>query len=48
MEISLEVNAEKSKHMVMPRDQNEGQNRNKQIDNKSFETVEEFQYLENP
>ena len=31
--------------MVMSRDQNEGQNGNIQIGNKSFETVEQFKYL---
>jgi hypothetical protein len=31
--------------MVMSRDQNTGKNGNMQIGNKSFETVEQFQYL---
>jgi hypothetical protein len=44
-EIGLEVNAEKTKYMVMSRDQNAGQNGNTQMGNKSFETVEEFKYL---
>ena len=44
-EIDLEVNAEKTKHMVMYRDQNAGENGNIQIGNKSFETVEQFKYL---
>jgi hypothetical protein len=44
-EIGLEVNAEKTKYMVMSRDQNAGQNVNIQIGNKSFETVEHFKYL---
>jgi hypothetical protein len=44
-EIYLEVNAEKTKYMVMSRDQNAGQNINIQIGNKSFETVEQFKYL---
>jgi hypothetical protein len=39
-EISLEVNAEKTKYMVMSRDQNAGQNGNINTHNKSFETVE--------
>jgi hypothetical protein len=39
------VNAEKTKYMVMSRDQNAGQNGNIQIGNKSFETVEQFKYL---
>jgi hypothetical protein len=45
-EIGLEVNAEKTKYMVMSRDQNAGQNGNIQTGNKSFETVEQFKYLE--
>jgi len=44
-EIGLEVNADKTKHMVMSQDQNAGQNHNIKIDNRSFETVEEFKYL---
>jgi hypothetical protein len=44
-EIGLEVNAEKTKYMVMSRDQNAGQNGNIQIGNESFETVEQFKYL---
>jgi ribosomal protein S1 len=45
-EIGLEVNAEKTKYMVMSRDQNAGQNHNIKIHNKSFERVEQFKYLE--
>jgi len=37
--IGLEVDAEKMKCMVMSQDQNEGQNHNLKIDNKSFEMV---------
>jgi hypothetical protein len=44
-EIGLEVNAEKTKYMVMYRDQNAGQSGNIQIGDKSFETVEQFKYL---
>jgi hypothetical protein len=44
-EIGLEVNAEKSKYMVMSRDQNAGQNHNIKADKKSFEWVEQFKYL---
>jgi hypothetical protein len=44
-EIGLEVNAEKTKYMVMSRNQNAGHNYNTIIDNKSFERVEEFKYL---
>jgi hypothetical protein len=47
-EIGLEVNAEKSKYVVMSRDQNAGQNGNIQIGTKSFETVEQFKYLGKP
>jgi hypothetical protein len=39
------VNAEKTKYMVMSRDQNARQNGYIQIGNKSFETVEQFRYL---
>jgi hypothetical protein len=41
-EIGLEVNAEKSKYMIMSRDQNAGKNHNMKLDNKSFEKVEVF------
>ena len=44
-ETGLKVNAEKTKYMVMSRDQNAGQNGYIQIGNKSFETVEQFKYL---
>jgi hypothetical protein len=44
-EIGLEVNAEKTKYVVMSRNQNAGHNHNIKIDNKSFERVEEFKYL---
>jgi hypothetical protein len=44
--IGLEVNAEKTKYMVMSRNQNAGHNHNIKIDNKPFERVEEFKYLE--
>jgi len=44
-EIGLELNADKSKYMVMSRDQNEGRSHNIKIDNCSFERVEEFKYL---
>jgi hypothetical protein len=44
-ETGLEVNAEKTKYMVMSRDQNAGQNENILIGNKLFETVEQFKYL---
>jgi hypothetical protein len=41
-EIGLEVNAEKTKYMVMSCNQNAGQNHNMKIDNKSFHRVEQF------
>ena len=44
-EIGLEVNADKTKYMVMSRDQNAGQSHSMKIDNISFERVEEFKYL---
>jgi hypothetical protein len=44
-EIGLEVNGEKSKYMVVSRDQNAGQNHNTKIDNISFKMVEQFKYL---
>jgi hypothetical protein len=44
-ENGLEVSADKTKYMVMSRDQNAGQNHNIKIDSSSFEMVEEFKYL---
>ena len=44
-EISLEMNADKTKHMVMSRDQNAGRSHNTKISNSSFEMVGEFKYL---
>ena len=44
-EIGLEVNVDKTKHMVMSRDQNAGKSQNMKIDIRSFERVEEFKYL---
>jgi hypothetical protein len=44
-ENGLEVNVEKTKYMVMSRDQNVGQNHSIKIDNKYFERVEQFKYL---
>jgi hypothetical protein len=43
--ISLEVNAETTKCVVISRDQNAGQNGDIQLGNKSFESVEQFKYL---
>jgi hypothetical protein len=44
-EIGLEVNAEKTKYMVISRNQNAVKNQNIMTGNKSFERVEEFGYL---
>ena len=44
-EIGLEVSADKTKYMVMSRDQNAGRIHSVRIDNSSFERVEEFKYL---
>jgi UDP-galactopyranose mutase len=44
-EIRLDVNADKTKYMIMSRDQIAGRNHNIKIDNSSFERVEEFKYL---
>jgi len=44
-EIGLEVNADKTKYMVMSRDQNAGRTHSMRTDNSSFERVDEFKYL---
>ncbi|KAJ4435398.1 hypothetical protein ANN_18013 [Periplaneta americana] len=44
-EISLEVNPEKTKYMIMSRDENIIRNGNIKIGNLSFEEVEKFKYL---
>jgi hypothetical protein len=44
-EIGLEVNADKTKHMVMSRDQTAGRSYSMKPDNSSFERVKEFKYL---
>jgi hypothetical protein len=44
-EIGLEVNAEKTKYMVMSRDQNAGRNYSMKNDNKSFEREEQLKYF---
>jgi hypothetical protein len=44
-EIGLEVNAEKTKYMVMSGNHNAGQNHNMKLVNKSFERVEQSKYL---
>ena len=45
-EIGLEVSVDKTKYMVMSRDQNAGRIQSVRIDNSTFERVEEFKYLE--
>ena len=45
-EIGLEVNADKTKYMIMSRDQNAGRSQSIKTDNSSFVRVEEFKYLE--
>jgi len=44
-EIGLEVNADKTKYVVMSRDQNGGRSHNMKTVKRSFEMVEEFKYL---
>jgi hypothetical protein len=44
-DVGLEVNAEKTKYMIMSRHPNSGQNQNVKIANESFEKVAEFKYL---
>ena len=44
-ETRLEINADKSKYMVMSRDQNAGRSHSMKNDNSSIERVEEFKYL---
>jgi len=44
-DIGLGVNADKTKYMVMSRDQNGGQSHSIKTDNRSFERVEKFKYL---
>jgi hypothetical protein len=44
--VGLEVNVEKTKYMLMSRDQNAGQTREIKIGNRSYENVSQFKYLE--
>jgi len=44
-EIGIEVNADKTKYMVMSRDQNAGRSHDIKFDNSCFERVEQFRYL---
>ena len=44
-EIGLDVNADKTKYMVMSRDQNAGKSHSMKNDNSSFERMEELRYF---
>jgi hypothetical protein len=44
-DICLEVNAEKTKYMIMSRHPKTGQNQNIRIANESYENVAKFKYL---
>jgi hypothetical protein len=44
-EVGLEVNADKTKYIIMSRDQNAGRIYSTKIDNSSIERVEEFKYF---
>jgi hypothetical protein len=44
-ETGLEVNADKTKYMVMSRERNAGRDDGVKIDNSSIERLEEFKYL---
>jgi hypothetical protein len=44
-DIGLEMNAEKTKYMIMSCYQNSGKNQNIRIANESFENVAKFKYL---
>jgi hypothetical protein len=43
--VGLEINAEKTRYMIMSRHQVSGQNQNIRIANESFENVTKFKYL---
>jgi hypothetical protein len=44
-EVGLEINVEKTKYMLLSRQQNAGQNRDIEIANRWFENVSQFKYL---
>jgi len=43
--MGLEISADKTKSMIMSRDQNAGRIHSVRMDNSTFEMVEEFNYL---
>jgi hypothetical protein len=45
-EVSLEINVEETKYMLLSVHQNVGQNREIKIANRSFEKASQFKYLE--
>jgi hypothetical protein len=45
MEVGLEVNVEKTRYMLVSRDQNAGQTLEIKIGNRSFENVSQFTYM---
>jgi hypothetical protein len=45
-DVGLEINAEKTKYMIMSHHPNSGQNHNIRIANGSYESVATFKYLE--
>jgi len=45
-EIGLEVNADKTRYLVMSQDQNARRSHSIEIDNSSFERFDEFKYQE--
>jgi hypothetical protein len=44
-EVGLEVNAEKTKYVLLSRHQNAGQDRDIKISNRAFENMAQFKYL---
>jgi hypothetical protein len=44
-EVGLEINVQKTKYMLLSHHQNEGQNRDIKIANRSFENVSQLKYL---
>jgi hypothetical protein len=45
-DVGLEISVEKTKYMLLSRQQNVGKNRDMKIANRSFENVSQFKYLE--